>query len=114
MLAVFVECGPEPCQSPLTLGEAQAVDCQVVHEPHVEEVVRLPTFAHHARRGLLGYAQGPAKGVHVLRQDRFVREVSGHLGEPGQELVHRDRRARRPPLLLELTRQRNLHGQARV
>src|SRR6202040_23709 len=49
-----------------------------------------------------------AELLHVLGQDRFVTEVTRHLGEAGQEFVHRHRRTPGSSVLLKIPRQANL------
>ena len=71
---MLVERAPKPREGPVTLGEADPVDREIVHETGVEHV-RGITAAAHARRRLLGHAQEEAERFHVFPQDGLVAEI---------------------------------------
>lgn len=113
LLPVFVERGLEPREGPVAPGEADAVDGQVVDQPHVERVLGVSAVAH-ARGWLLGGAQEGTERVHVFRQDGLVAEVAGHLGEAGEEFVHGQWRPNGPGAIFKFSRDMNLHDRQEI
>src|SRR5678816_1098671 len=109
LLAVLVEGGREPRQGPLSLGEPDSIDGEIVHQARVEHVLGITAGAH-ARRRLLGHPQLRAERVDVELQDWLVAEIAGYLREAREELVDAQRRCRRSGTGFEIPGQTHLHA----
>src|SRR5215469_2742411 len=86
LLVVLIKESPKPRQRPVPLGEADAVDRQIVHQARVENMLVVAGVPH-AGRWLLRHAEEESERVNVLAEHRFVTEVPGDLGETRQELI---------------------------